>query len=97
MISQYDAAGSDSAWQGQINVGQILMQRATMRGFIITDHIDQFPAAFDYLSDLYARGRLKHDETIVDGFDQALNALHQMFTGQNVGKMLVRVAEPRES
>ena len=50
MISQYDAAGSDSGWQGQVNIGQILMQRATMRGFIITDHADQFGEAMTYLS-----------------------------------------------
>jgi NADPH2:quinone reductase len=91
MISQYDAAGS--SWQGQVNIGQILMQRATMRGFIITDHADRFPAAFAYLSDLYGRGRLRHDETIVDGFDQTLTAMHQLFTGEKVGKLLVRVAD----
>jgi NADPH-dependent curcumin reductase CurA len=91
MISQYDAAGG--SWQGQINIGQILMQRATMRGFIITDHIDQFPAGFAYLSDLYARGRLRHDETIVVGFDQAPTALHQLFTGEKIGKLLVHCAD----
>jgi NADPH-dependent curcumin reductase CurA len=91
MISQYDAAGSN--WQGQVNIGQILMQRATMRGFIITDHVDQFPAGFAYLSDLYARGRLRHDETIVVGFDQAPTALHQLFTGEKIGKLLVHCAD----
>jgi NADPH2:quinone reductase len=91
MISQYDAAGG--SWQGQVNVGQILMQRATMRGFIITDHADQFAEGFEYLSDMYARGRLRHDETIVDGFDQALSALQLLFTGDKVGKLLVRVAD----
>jgi NADPH-dependent curcumin reductase CurA len=91
MISQYDAAGG--SWQGQVNVGQILMQRATMRGFIITDHADQFAEGFEYLSDMYARGRLRHDETIVDGFDQALSAMQLLFTGDKVGKLLVRVAD----
>jgi NADPH-dependent curcumin reductase CurA len=91
MISQYDAAGG--TWTGQVNVGQILMQRATMRGFIITDHVDQFAAGFAYLSDMYARGRLRHDETIVDGFDKSLDAMHLLFTGDKVGKLLVRVGE----
>jgi NADPH2:quinone reductase len=92
MISQYDAAGG--TWKGQVNVGQILMQRATMRGFIITDHVDQFPAGFAYLSEMYGSGRLRHDETIVDGFDRALEAMHLLFTGDKVGKLLVRAAEP---
>jgi NADPH2:quinone reductase len=94
MISQYDAAGGDCSWQGQINIGQILMQRATMRGFIITDHADQFAAGFAYLAQLYAEGRLRSDETIVDGFERAPAALRQLFTGQNVGKLLVHVADP---
>jgi NADPH-dependent curcumin reductase CurA len=92
MISQYDAAGS--SWYGQINVGQILMQRATMRGFIVSDHADEFPAGFAYLTDLYAKGRLKGDETIVEGFDQALAALRRLFTGEKTGKLLVHVADP---
>lgn len=94
MISQYDASGGDRSWDGQVNIGQILMQRATMRGFIVTDHADQFPAAIEYLTKLYAEGRLRSDETVVEGFDQALAALHQLFTGQNVGKLLLHVAGP---
>jgi NADPH2:quinone reductase len=93
MISQYDAAGSDGGWQGQVNIGQILMQRATMRGFIVTDHVDQFPAGFAYLGDLHARGRLRHAETIVEGFDQAPAALRRLFTGEKRGKLLVHVAD----
>jgi NADPH2:quinone reductase len=96
MISQYDAAGADSDWQGQVNVGQILMQRATMRGFIVSDHVDQFEAGAGYLGGLLAEGRLKYDETVVDGFDQALTALHKLFTGENTGKLLVRVADPSD-
>ncbi len=92
MISQYDSAGSD--WQGQVNVGQILMQRATMRGFIVSDHVDMFEAGATYLAGLLAEGRLRYDETIVEGFEQAPDALHQLFTGANTGKLLVHVADP---
>jgi NADPH2:quinone reductase len=94
MISQYDAAGSNSDWQGQINVGQILMQRATMRGFIVSDHVDKFAAGVGYLAGLLAEGRLKYDETIVEGFDQAPTALRKLFTGDKTGKLLIHVADP---
>jgi NADPH2:quinone reductase len=97
MISQYDAAGAGSDWQGQVNVGQILMQRATMRGFIVSDHVDQFEAGAGYLGGLLAEGRLKYDETVVEGFDQAPAALHKLFTGENTGKLLVHVADPSEA
>jgi NADPH-dependent curcumin reductase CurA len=94
MISQYDAAGAQYTWQGQVNVGQILMQRATMRGFIVSDHVEQFAAGAAYLAGLLAEGRLKYDETIVDGFEQAPVALHKLFTGEKLGKLLVHVADP---
>jgi NADPH-dependent curcumin reductase CurA len=70
------------------------MQRATMRGFIVSDHAEEFPAAFAYLTDLYARGQLKGDETIVDGFEQAPEAMQRLFTGEKTGKLLVHVADP---
>lgn len=94
MISQYDASGGDSQWRGQVNIGQILMQRATMRGFIVSDHTDQLDEAISYLAGLLADGRLKYDETIIEGFEQTPAALAQMFAGENTGKLLVRVAEP---
>lgn len=92
MISQYDNAGHD--WDGQRNVGQILMQRLTVKGFIVSDETQLFAAGAEYLSGLYAAGQLRHDETVVDGFENALDALHGMFHGTNTGKLLVRVAEP---
>jgi NADPH2:quinone reductase len=91
MISQYDAAGSD--WQGQVHIGQVLMQRATMRGFIITDHADRFLDAMTYLGDMYGRGKLRYEETIVQGFEQAPGALRRLFTGEKTGKLLVHVAD----
>ena len=94
MVSQYDASGADSSWQGQVNVGQIFMQRATMRGFIVSDHVDLFAAGAAYLAGLLSEGRLKYDETIVEGFEQAPEALHKLFTGEKAGKLLVHVADP---
>ena len=95
MISQYDASGSGRTWRGQANIHQILMQRATMRGFIVSDHADLFPAGRAELARLLAEGRLRPDETIVDGLEQLPAALRRLFTGDSVGKLLVRVAEPR--
>ncbi|MGH2872442.1 MAG: hypothetical protein ACRDL5_08265 [Solirubrobacteraceae bacterium] len=43
---------------------------------------------------MLAAGRLRYDETIVEGFDNALDALQRLFTGANTGKLLVRVGEP---
>jgi NADPH-dependent curcumin reductase CurA len=92
MISQYDNAGAE--WKGQVNFNQLLMSRATVKGFIVSDHLDMFPAGAEYLGKLFADGKLEYDETIVEGFENALDALHKLFTGGNTGKLLVHVADP---
>lgn len=91
MISQYDNAGRD--WQGQRKVGQILMQRLDVRGFIVSDEIQLFAAGGAYLAGLLAEGKLRHDEQVIDGFDNVIHALHEMFRGANTGKLMVKVAE----
>lgn len=92
MISQYDNAGRD--WVGQRSVGQILMQRLTVKGFIVSDEVELMGPGAEYLAGLLAEGRLRHDETVIDGFDRALEALGAMFNGANTGKLLLKVADP---
>ena len=70
------------------------MSRAMVKGFIVSDHLDMFPAGAEYLGKLFGEGKLKYDETIVEGFEHALDALHQLFSGDNTGKLLVHVADP---
>ena len=53
-----------------------------------------FDEAIEYLGELFGEGKLKYDETIVEGFEHAPDALHQLFTGENIGKLLVHVADP---
>lgn len=95
MISEYnDYGGTDGAGGcgGQRAIAQLIMQRATMTGFLVLDHADRFPQAIAELGALAAEGRLRWDETIVDGLDRAIDAVNQLFSGANTGKLLVRVA-----
>lgn len=94
MIAEYNAYTEENASAGLRNVGQLIMMRATMRGFLVLDHADRFEEAANYLAGLLAEGKLSYDETIVDGgIDQAPAALRQLFDGSNVGKLLVRVSD----
>jgi NADPH-dependent curcumin reductase len=70
----------------------LLRSRATIRGFIITDHYDRFPAFLNEVEPLVRSGRIKYREDIVDGLDAAPSALAGLLEGRNFGKMLVRVA-----
>jgi NADPH-dependent curcumin reductase CurA len=93
-VSQYNDSSERTGWRGLVNVDQIHMQRATMRGFIVTDHLDRWPEALDALGALWASGQLRYDESVVSGLDQAPSALADLLAGDTVGKLVVSVAEP---
>jgi NADPH2:quinone reductase len=92
MISQYNR--SQEGWGGQLQIGQMIMRRVLMKGFVVLDHPDRFPEAIGALAELLGAGRLQFDETVVDGLEHARDALNQLFEGTNTGKLLVRVAAP---
>jgi NADPH-dependent curcumin reductase CurA len=96
LMAEYDSFGSATDGNGgRPNVGQILLTaRARMQSFLVLDHRDRFAEATAYLADLIARGQLRYDETVVDGLEHAPDALNQMFDGSNIGKLLVKVADP---
>lgn len=94
MIAEYNAYSEGAVLPGQRQIAQVLMQRAVMKGFLVLDHADRFAEAIEYLGGLLAAGNLTYDETLIDGLENARDALNQMFEGSNVGKLLIRVAEP---
>jgi NADPH2:quinone reductase len=93
MISQYNGDDAAELLHGLVNVSQLIMQRATMTGFLVLDHPDRYGEAIAALAGLLAEGRLHYDETIVDGLENAPDTLAQLFDGSNTGKLLIRVAE----
>jgi NADPH-dependent curcumin reductase CurA len=92
LISQYNA-GEDARGP---NLLPLLSHRATMRGFIISDHFDRFPAFLEEMTPLVRDGRIRYREDIVDGLESAPAALIGLFEGRNFGKMIVRVSPESE-
>jgi NADPH-dependent curcumin reductase CurA len=88
LISEYNATSNP----GGPNLRPLLVHRAMIKGFIVSDHYDRFPAFLKECVPLVASGRLKYREDIVDGLEQAPSALIGLFEGRNFGKMIVRVA-----
>ncbi|MFI6886362.1 NADP-dependent oxidoreductase [Streptosporangium canum] len=95
MISEYNSYNKGGEHTGSLtNIVQLIMQRATIRGFLVLDWAHRFEEAITYLAGLLSEGKLHYDETIVDGgIEAAPHALHQLFSGANLGKLLVRVAD----
>jgi hypothetical protein len=69
----------------------ILTKSATMRGFIIGDLSEKFPAATKQLTSWLNDGKITFSETIVEGFDNIPQAFLDLFEGKNKGKMIVKI------
>ncbi len=64
-----------------------------MRGYAV-DEVDVFLEEVETeLARLLREGRLRHDETIVDGLERMPDALRALLAGAHRGKLLVRVAD----
>jgi NADPH-dependent curcumin reductase CurA len=77
---------------GPANYVNLLSKTATMQGFNALAMWDRFDEAFADLRRWGAEGRLVHRETVYQGLESCVEALNGLFTGANIGKMLVRVA-----
>ncbi len=69
----------------------LLINRMKVEGFIISEHMGEWPAALAELGELVARGELRYHETIADGLDAAPAAFLGMLRGAHLGKQLVRL------
>ncbi len=71
----------------------LLVNSASMKGFIITEYMSRFPEGVRELSQWLAEGKLRHAETIAEGFENTPQAFIGLFTGKNLGKQIVKVAD----
>jgi NADPH-dependent curcumin reductase len=93
LIAQYNAAGlPPGPDRVPLLMWAILVKRLTFRGFIIFDFADQRPEFEREMSRWVREGRVKYREDVVEGLENAVAAFKRLFTGQNFGKLLVRVA-----
>lgn len=87
LVSQYNATEP----YGVKHLREVFNRRVTLRGFVLSDHKDLWPAATEALAGAHAAGRLKYRETITDGLENAPQAFIDMLGGSNIGKQLVRL------
>ena len=89
LISAYNHEGPMA---GPTDFGLILMNRLTIRGFIVLDYLSQARQALTDLGTWAAEGKLKWKVDVVKGIENAPNALERLFSGANDGKLLVQLA-----
>jgi NADPH-dependent curcumin reductase CurA len=62
-----------------------------MEGFIILDYVERFASAQLELAGWLAEGKIVHAEHVVKGLERAPEALNMLFTGANIGKVVVEL------
>ncbi len=90
-ISQYNEA--DEAIRGPANYLSLLVNRARMEGFLVMDYAASYGKAAAEMAQWLAEGKLKSKEHIVEGIERFPEALNMLFTGENFGKLIVKVAD----
>ena len=79
---------------GPRNYLSLLVKRGRMEGFIVIDYMKRAGEAVTALSQWVREGRIKHEEDIQVGLENAPATLLRLFDGRNRGKQLLKVADP---
>jgi NADPH-dependent curcumin reductase CurA len=91
-ISTYNnQAGQGDTGPRQLR--RLLVNRARIQGFLVWDFNQRYPEALARIAAWIKDGRIKYREDIVDGLENAPDALAGVLSGRNFGKMLVRVGK----
>jgi NADPH-dependent curcumin reductase CurA len=69
----------------------LLTHSALMRGFLVRNYADRFDEGMRQLAEWLKEGKLKYAENIVEGLENAPKAFIGLFTGENLGKQLVKI------
>jgi hypothetical protein len=88
MISGYNDAERPP---GPANIFNIVTKRLRMQGFIVIDYLPRFGEAALQLGVWAAEGKIKNRVHVVEGFLSAPSAINLLFTGGNVGKLVVKL------
>ncbi len=89
-ISQYNNTGPI---KGPSNYLSLLVNRASMKGMLVLDYLPRYPEGMREMAGWIRAGRLKSREHIVDGLENFPETLLMLFTGENFGKLEIRVAK----
>ncbi len=89
MIAQYNTEEASCAPR---NLALAIGKRLTLRGLIVTDHLERRAAFLTDMTAWLADRSITAEETIVQGIDAAPSAFIGLLAGENIGKMIVQLA-----
>lgn len=88
MISQYN---DETPRPGPNNLIMIVGKSLLLKGFIVTNYASLQPQFIKDMSEWIPAGKIQYRETVMDGIAEAPNAFMGLFSGENTGKMLVKL------
>jgi NADPH-dependent curcumin reductase CurA len=91
MISGYNEARPSP---GPANLFEMVTRRIRMEGFLLMDFAAQFAAARRDIEGWLAAGQLKSYVDVQEGFENIPKTFLRIFTGENIGKQVLRIADP---
>jgi NADPH-dependent curcumin reductase CurA len=89
-IAQYNLSDPPAA---PGNLFDVVGKSLRLEGFLVRNHMDAREEFEQFLTPHVQSGQILVDETVVDGFDNMIDAFVGVFRGDNTGKMVVRLAE----
>lgn len=92
-IAEYNA---DHPPQGPRPMHRLIKKSARMEGFVVFNYQDEFAAGKRQIANWYHADQIKYRENLIEGFDNIPNAFIGLFSGDNIGKQMVKVADLNE-
>ncbi len=89
LISEYNSPTKI----GVRNLWQVLAQQATLFGYLIMDYAPRFAEGGAVMAEWMAQGRLRIDEDVQDGLENAYPAFMRLFSGANTGKLVLKISD----
>lgn len=90
-ISNYNATEPQP---GPTNLMNLVVMRGRMEGFIVIDYMHRAQEAVQELLGWISSGQLHYQVDLQEGFENIPNTLNRLFTGKNIGKQLLKIADP---
>ena len=69
----------------------IIKKRLTIQGFTMPDHFAEVPSLLAKLTPYVMSGKIKHRSHVLEGLESAIEGLNLFFTGENKGKLMVKL------
>ncbi|XP_059275880.1 2-alkenal reductase (NADP(+)-dependent)-like [Lycium ferocissimum] len=89
MISQYNLVEKP---EGVQNMMEIIYKRVRIEGFLYIDYFPRYSEFLEIVLPLIREGKIDYIEDVVEGLENGPAALVGLFSGRNVGKQVIKVA-----